>query len=87
MNQPMNPELMKLQDAFYSLKDLCDELAPRKLGQGDVFTLQSVQRDVDRLQTKLVAIRDKRKRETAEEDKAAVGHAPQLFPGHTEIPQ
>lgn len=63
----MNEHLQAVQDAAWSLKDLCDDLAPRKLGERDVATLQSVLRDLGRLEQKLVGIRDKRKRDKGDE--------------------
>lgn len=58
----MNEHLRAVQDAAWSLKDVCDDLAPRKLSANDIATLQSVLRDLGRLEAKLVGIRDKRKR-------------------------
>lgn len=63
----MNKDLEAVQDAAWLLKDLCDDLAPRKLSAGDLATLQSVKRDLGRLENKLVGIRDKRKRGGAED--------------------
>src|SRR3972149_4877052 len=63
----VNEHLQEGQDAAWSLKDLCDDLAPRKLGERDVATLQSVLRDLGRLEQKLVGIRDKRKRDKGDE--------------------
>ncbi len=63
----MNEYLQAVQDAAWNLKDLCDDLAPRKLSERDAAALQSVQRDLGRLEAKLIAIRDKRKRGASEE--------------------
>lgn len=62
----MNPNLLSVQDKAWSIKDICDSLEPRKLSQADLATLDSIGRDLDRLQAKLVGIRDKRKRDKAE---------------------
>ncbi len=62
----MNEQLRAVQDKAWSLKDLCDDLAARKLSERDVAAFESLGRDLDRLAAKLVGIRDKRKRGSGE---------------------
>lgn len=62
----MNEHLQAVQDAAWNVKDACDDIAARKLGERDCAVLDSVKRDLDRLLGRIVAIRDKRKRSPTE---------------------
>jgi len=55
-------EAVAVQDAAWSIKDVCDDLVLRKLGARDRAVLASVERDLGRLHQRLVDVRDKRKR-------------------------
>lgn len=73
----MNEHLRQLQDKAWDLKELMDELAPRKLTDADIATVQSVQRDLDRLHLKLITLRDKYKARGRKKSNAPAAPAPE----------
>lgn len=77
----MNADLQAVQDKAWDLKDACDDLAARKLSANDVATLQSVKRDLCRLEAKLVGIRDKRKRGGSEDEQPESAEQQPLLSG------
>lgn len=77
----MNADLQAVQDKAWDLKDACDDLAARKLSANDIATLQSVKRDLGRLEAKLVGIRDKRKRGGSDDDAEHTGEQQPLLSG------
>ena len=58
----MNAELKKLEDKVWKFKEVCEDLETRKLTAGDGATLNSVERDLDRLIARVTGVRDKFKR-------------------------
>jgi len=61
-----HPEVRAVEDAAWRLKEAASDLYGRSLSGPDKAALASVLRDLARLQERVVAIRDKRKRNVAE---------------------
>lgn len=60
--KPEHPEVHAVEDAAWKLKESASDLYGRSLSGPDKAALASVLRDLARLQERVVAIRDKRKR-------------------------
>lgn len=63
-----HPEVRAVEDAAWDVKDLAADLYGRALSGPDKAALASVQRDLERLRERLVAVRDKRKRSNGSAD-------------------
>ena len=62
----MNPELKQLLDEVWALKSVCEDLEARSISKPDTLTIASVHRDLQRSTVRLMAVRDKRKRKSAD---------------------
>lgn len=71
--RPVHPDLATLIDKVWSFKAVCEDLEPRAISEPDAVTIASVSRDLDRLASRLVAIRDKRKRDKTTETQLGLG--------------
>lgn len=70
--RPVHPDLAALIDKVWEFKGCCEDLEPRAISEPDAVTIASVSRDLDRLASRLVGIRDKRKRDKSD-DNAQLG--------------
>jgi len=61
----MNANLKALLDEVWAIKAVCEDLERRKVSAPDAITIASVCRDLTRSRDRLVAVRDKRRRNVA----------------------
>lgn len=81
----MHPHLKRIQDRAWDIKDLIDELGVRKISERNLAVIEGVGRDLDRLHAKLLAIRDVRKRDKADEPEQPHSNGTDAQPAQQEL--